>query len=104
MRINHTHLPFSFVSHTHTAAAVFTTNEETLRLLSSRIEAGYLWQNCSQPVPPQLPWGGVKQSGVGRELGGHVFLPYLEPKALCRYRDPGRPLAYYSHFVPKEAE
>jgi betaine-aldehyde dehydrogenase len=30
---------------------------------------GIVWVNCSQPTIIQAPWGGMKASGIGRELG-----------------------------------
>lgn len=32
-------------------------------------KAGIVWVNCSQPCFTQAPWGGIKRSGFGRELG-----------------------------------
>jgi acyl-CoA reductase-like NAD-dependent aldehyde dehydrogenase len=39
-------------------------------------KAGIVWINCSQPCFTQAPWGGIKRSGFGRELGewyGSIF-------------------------------
>ena len=33
------------------------------------LQAGVVWVNCSQPCFDQAPWGGIKRSGIGRELG-----------------------------------
>ena len=49
------------------------------------IRAGCVWQNCSQPVPTELPWGGYKASGVAREMGPDVLKPFLEVKAIPAY-------------------
>jgi acyl-CoA reductase-like NAD-dependent aldehyde dehydrogenase len=35
---------------------------------------------ATQPAPSEAPWGGYKQSGVGRELGAHGIEDYLEAK------------------------
>ena len=42
--------------------------------------AGIVWINCSQPCFCQAPWGGIKRSGFGRELG-----EWYEPNFLERY-------------------
>ena len=39
-----------------------------------------VWVNDSQTAPLQAPWGGFKQSGIGRELGAHGLEDYLESK------------------------
>ena len=51
------------------AAAVFTQDKERQRRLARKIQAGIVWVNCSQPTLIQAPWGGMKESGLGRELG-----------------------------------
>ena len=33
------------------------------------LRCGVVWKNCCQPAFVQAPWGGVKKSGFGRELG-----------------------------------
>jgi len=40
-------------------------------------KAGIVWINCSQPCFTQAPWGGVKRSGFGRELGEWYVLYFL---------------------------
>jgi betaine-aldehyde dehydrogenase len=47
------------------AGAVFTKDEAQLNRVATQLECGITWLNCSQPCFPQLPWGGVKQSGIG---------------------------------------
>jgi betaine-aldehyde dehydrogenase len=49
------------------------------------IRAGYVWENCSQPAPHSLPWGGMKRSGLGRELGEGGLAPFLESKSVVRF-------------------
>ena len=51
------------------AAAVFSDDEAKCRAISSRLRVGIVWLNNCQPAFIQCPWGGVKQSGFGRELG-----------------------------------
>src|SRR5437762_3242982 len=52
------------------AAAVMSKDQATTDRVTKELEVGTVWVNCSQPSFVELPWGGWKQSGVGRELGG----------------------------------
>ena len=48
---------------------VFTTDPEQARRVADKIEAGMVFVNEVTGTAPDLPFGGVKRSGVGRELG-----------------------------------
>ncbi|QWT21572.1 NAD-dependent succinate-semialdehyde dehydrogenase [Bacillus sp. NP157] len=50
------------------AGAIFSNNIERARELASRIETGGVWINTFASTAPELPFGGVKRSGYGREL------------------------------------
>ena len=63
-------------------AAVFTTNLERAHRVASDIEAGMVWINSSQDCDPRVPFGGVKQSGIGRELGEAGLEAYSQVKAV----------------------
>lgn len=67
------------------AAAVFTSDDAQLKRVTKALRAGIVWNNCSQPCFVQLPWGGFKKSGIGRELGPFGINGYLEPKQICTY-------------------
>ncbi|MBN3819555.1 aldehyde dehydrogenase family protein [Paraburkholderia sp. Se-20369] len=56
--------------------------------------AGIVWINCSQPTFTEAPWGGYKQSGIGRELGEWGLNNYLEIKQITRY-DSDAPWGWY---------
>ena len=77
------------------AAAVFSPDAAQLERVSRAVRCGIVWRNCSQPCFPQLPWGGCKNSGAGRDLGPNGLAPYLEPKALVTYVKPETPLCWY---------
>jgi len=51
------------------AAAVMSADEDRCRRLAKQLRAGIIWTNCCQPAFITAPWGGVKGSGFGRELG-----------------------------------
>jgi succinate-semialdehyde dehydrogenase/glutarate-semialdehyde dehydrogenase len=48
--------------------------------LADRLESGVIGINEVAPAAPQAPFGGVKQSGVGREGGWQVLDAYTETK------------------------
>lgn len=62
-------------------AATLWTSDLSRALTAARaIRAGVVWVNETQTAPLQAPWGGFKQSGIGRELGAHGLQEYLECK------------------------
>ncbi|PSR82748.1 aldehyde dehydrogenase [Coniella lustricola] len=63
-------------------SAVFTTNLERALRVSAEIEAGMVWINSSQDCDTHVPFGGVKQSGIGRELGEAGLDAYSQIKAV----------------------
>ncbi len=64
------------------SATVWTTDVTRAHTVSAKIEAGAVGVNGWSPLAPQLPWGGVKASGIGRELGYEGILAYTEPKTV----------------------
>jgi betaine-aldehyde dehydrogenase len=67
------------------AAAVMSNDLERAQRVADAFEAGVVWINCSQPNFLEPPWGGVKKSGVGRELGTWGLNNFLEPKQITTY-------------------
>ncbi len=67
------------------AAAVMSKDDARCQRVARKLRAGIVWINCSQPTFTQAPWGGYKQSGIGRELGVWGFENYLETKQITRY-------------------
>ncbi|KAJ5569819.1 uncharacterized protein N7459_009249 [Penicillium hispanicum] len=63
-------------------AAVFTTDLERAHRVAAEIESGMVWVNSSQDCDPRVPFGGVKQSGIGRELGEAGLEAYSQVKAV----------------------
>ncbi|KAI9037589.1 aldehyde dehydrogenase [Aspergillus affinis] len=63
-------------------AAVFTKDLERAHRVAADIEAGMVWINSSQDCDPRVPFGGVKQSGIGRELGEAGLDAYSQVKAV----------------------
>lgn len=63
-------------------SAVFTKDLVRAHRVASEIEAGMVWVNSSQDCDPRVPFGGVKQSGIGRELGEAGLDAYSQTKAV----------------------
>ncbi len=64
-------------------ASIWTRDVGKAFRLASKIRAGSVWVNCHTVLDPSMPFGGYKQSGWGRELGGEAVYSYLESKSLC---------------------
>ena len=64
------------------AASIWTQNISVANKMAKRIKSGTVWINCHNVFDAALPFGGYKQSGWGREMGGDVFNSYTEVKAV----------------------
>lgn len=62
------------------ACGVFTDNVVKGNEMVKRIRAGLMFWNCYHVVDISAPFGGMKQSGIGREGGPYGLHAYLEPK------------------------
>ena len=64
------------------AAAVHTKNLNTAIEVSNALRAGTVWVNTYNTIHWQLPFGGFKESGIGRELGEVALDNYLQTKTV----------------------
>jgi succinate-semialdehyde dehydrogenase / glutarate-semialdehyde dehydrogenase len=62
------------------AAYVFTNDLTVATRMAEGLEAGIIAINDPVPATPQCPFGGMKESGLGRELGHEGLEAYLETK------------------------
>ena len=76
------------------AAAVFSRDAGRAERVAAALRTGIVWINCSQPAFVELPWGGCKQSGIGRELGRWGYENFLEPKQITTFVA-DEPLGWY---------
>ena len=67
------------------AAAVMSKDKARCERVAKAFRAGIVWINCSQPTFTEAPWGGYKQSGIGRELGKWGLSNYLEVKQITAF-------------------
>jgi phenylacetaldehyde dehydrogenase len=65
------------------AASVWSNDVRTVHRIVPKIKAGTVWVNCHNFVDPNMPFGGFKQSGIGREHGRVVLDLYTEVKSVC---------------------
>ena len=65
------------------AATVWTENITRANHFGAKLESGIVWVNCWLVRDLRTPFGGVKNSGVGREGGFHAFNFFTEPTNVC---------------------
>ncbi len=76
------------------AAGIWTGNVTRALRVMRELRAGITWVNTYHPTHNELPWGGYKQSGMGRELGLYGLEAYLEVKQVNICLDE-TPLGWY---------
>ncbi len=64
------------------AATVWTTNLARAHRVAAALKTGAVGVNCWSPLDANLPWGGVKTSGIGREGGFGGAVTYTEEKVV----------------------
>jgi acyl-CoA reductase-like NAD-dependent aldehyde dehydrogenase len=64
------------------AASVWSKNIDTALTVSRRVRAGRFWVNCIMAGGPEMPLGGFKQSGWGREAGIYGVEEYTQVKSV----------------------
>lgn len=65
------------------ASSVWTQNLSRAHRVAERINTGTVWVNCWLVRDLRVPFGGMKQSGVGREGGEETLRFFTEPKNIC---------------------
>lgn len=64
------------------AAAVFTKDIDKANYIVQGLRAGTVWVNTYNALAPQVPFGGFKMSGHGREMGSYGLEAYTEVKSV----------------------
>jgi aminomuconate-semialdehyde/2-hydroxymuconate-6-semialdehyde dehydrogenase len=65
------------------SSSVWTQNLSRAHRVAERINTGTVWVNCWLVRDLRVPFGGMKQSGVGREGGEEALRFFTEPKNVC---------------------
>jgi betaine-aldehyde dehydrogenase len=69
-------------THFGLSGAVFTRDFKRAHEVANRLRAGVVWINNYNVTPPELPFGGYKQSGLGRENGLQAIEYYTQVKTV----------------------
>jgi aldehyde dehydrogenase (NAD+) len=64
------------------AAGVWTRDIKKAQAVANGVRAGTVWVNCYHVLDTRAPFGGFKQSGMGRELGEYGLQQYMEVKTV----------------------
>ncbi len=75
-------------------AAIFSENPRELYWTAERLDAGTIWMNCVAKSNIETPFGGNRNSGIGREDGTEGLLEYLQVKNHIMYVGPEYDDAY----------
>ena len=65
------------------AASIWSNDLRAVQRLVPKIKAGTVWVNCHAMIDAGMPFGGYKQSGIGREQGRAGIEMYTELKSVC---------------------
>ncbi len=65
------------------AASIWTNDQDLARRVSLKLESGIVWVNCWMLRDLRTPFGGVKDSGLGREGGDYAMRFFSEAKTVC---------------------
>ncbi len=76
------------------AAGIWTKDKARANRVKGQLRVGIVWINTFNTTYNELPWGGYKQSGIGRELGTYGIEEYLEVKQVTDNLDEA-PLNWY---------
>jgi 5-carboxymethyl-2-hydroxymuconic-semialdehyde dehydrogenase len=69
------------------AAVIFSKNEERAMRMAKRVVAGTVWVNCFFVRELAAPFGGSRNSGIGREGGNWSFDFYCDVKNIAAMKD-----------------
>jgi phenylacetaldehyde dehydrogenase len=64
------------------AASIWTKDLMAMHTLAAKLKAGTVWGNCHTVIDPALPFGGYKESGIGREQGRYGVESYTQLKSV----------------------
>ncbi|MBI2233122.1 MAG: aldehyde dehydrogenase [Candidatus Aenigmarchaeota archaeon] len=69
-------------THYGLGASIWTKDKEKAEKISKQLRCGIVWINDVNVAYPQCPWGGIKESGIGRELSKYGILEFVNIKSV----------------------
>jgi aldehyde dehydrogenase (NAD+) len=86
----------AMANHTHygLGGGLWTSNLQRAHVMARHMESGMVWINCYKRFHPGSPFGGIKDSGYGREMGHFAMHEYTEPKSVWVNVDAKLPVFY----------
>jgi acyl-CoA reductase-like NAD-dependent aldehyde dehydrogenase len=70
------------------SASVWSTNEARAAAIAARLEVGTAWVNQHRATSPLVPFGGAKESGMGRQYSALGLKGYMEPRVVSILKQP----------------
>ncbi|KAI8898769.1 betaine aldehyde dehydrogenase [Globomyces pollinis-pini] len=64
------------------ACGIFTSDDDRVIRLVNQLETGMIWHNTYNDIPPYMPFGGLKQSGWGKDLGSESLNTFTTVKSI----------------------
>jgi len=81
-------------THYGLGGGLWTSNLQRAHVMARQMESGMVWINCYKRFHPGSPFGGIKDSGYGREMGHFAMHEYTEPKSVWVNVDAKLPVFY----------
>ena len=78
------------------AGAIFTEDMDRAKRVINQLRAGITWINSYHLAYVDAPWGGYKQSGIGRALGSVGLEPFMETKQINIHQN-AKPVGWYAN-------
>jgi betaine-aldehyde dehydrogenase len=75
-------------THYGLSAGIWTASYESALRAGRELSAGTVWVNCWMDGFPEMPFGGMRESGIGREQGRHAVEDFMETKSVLFHQGP----------------
>lgn len=75
-------------THFGLSAGIWTSQYESALKAGRELSAGTVWVNCWMDGFPEMPFGGMRESGIGREQGREAIEDFMETKSVLLHQGP----------------
>ena len=86
-------------THYGLSAGVWTESHQGALKAGRELSAGTVWVNCWMDGFPEMPFGGMRQSGLGREQGREAIEEFMETKSILFHQGPRQNWVAAKHLV-----